>query len=106
MPPSVMVWNAASSSGLLERFRAHHVPDVAEARKFRRQPGEHRDLAVLHALERGHGVDQRGVGAAADHRLQAGGVAADLDETRGRFVDAVLAHDQARQLIGQAAGAG
>jgi hypothetical protein len=46
------------------------------------------------------------IGAAADHRLQTGGVAADLDETRARFVDAVLAHDQARQLIRQAGGAG
>ncbi len=92
--------------GFRERFGAHDVPDVTEAREFRRQSRHHRHLAVFYAFERGDGVDQRRIGAAADHGLEAGGVAAHLDETRRGFIDAVLAHDESRKLIGQAAGTG
>ena len=100
-----MIWNAAASSGL-PSVSVRTTFQTTQSREFRRQSRHHRDLALLHALERGDGIDQGRIGAAADHGLQTRGVATDLDETRARFVDAVLAHDQARQLIGQPAGAG
>ena len=60
---------------------------------------EDRDLAVLHSLERRHGIDQGGVGPATDHSLQPRGVAAHLNETCGRFIHAVFTHHQAGQLV-------
>ena len=91
---------------LVEGLGAYHAPDVAEPGELDGQSREHGDLILLHALERGDGVDERRVGAPADHSLQARGVPADLDETRARFVDTMLAHDEARELIGQSAGTG